>query len=109
MRLPIAPQLSTKDGVSNKNARMTNALKETDDSKELVATRPGLKLSAQSTGNGKGLVAFNDRLLSVYGSTIGVKNGTVNSGMTDLGSLGGGNSSALFISFDGAVIVGTSA
>jgi len=88
VRLPIAPQLSTKDGIGNKNARMTNALKEGDDTAEVVAVRPGLLLSARTEGNGRGLVAFNDRLLSVYGSTLSRKASFPIGVMVDLGVLG---------------------
>lgn len=78
MRLPLTPTLSTKDAVSNKNARLTNCLKEAklspDKKKELsskAVVRPGLVLDAQASGAGNGLVAFNGDLVSVYGATLG--------------------------------------
>jgi len=71
MRLPVVPQLSTKDGVSNKNARMTNMLKETRATGELAVVRPGLVTQAVSTGNGNGLVNFNGDLVSIFGATLG--------------------------------------
>jgi hypothetical protein len=71
MRLPLTPSLSTKDGVSNKNARLTNTLKETTASAEFAVVRPGLALNAEATGVGKGLVVFNNELVSVYGTTLG--------------------------------------
>lgn len=57
MRLPIVPDLNTKDGASNKNARMTNALRENNKS----VVRPGLELNntfpEYDTGvNGNGLI-----------------------------------------------------
>lgn len=71
MRLPVTPQISTKDGVSAKNARLTNVLKETRKTGELAVVRPGLETVATTTGNGGGLVCFNGELVSVYGATLG--------------------------------------
>ena len=71
MRLPVVPQISTKDGVSNKNARLTNCLKESKKSGDKAVVRPGLVLDAQASGVGNGLVAFNGELVSVYGATLG--------------------------------------
>lgn len=71
MRLPVFPNISTKDGTSNKNARLTNVLKVSGP-KEIAEIRPALVESAVSTGNGNGLVSFNDELISVYGATLGV-------------------------------------
>lgn len=70
MRLPLVPQLGTKDGVSDSNARMTNVLAEADESGQLACVRPGLQRLAEDVGNGKGVVSFNDELISVYGSTL---------------------------------------
>lgn len=72
MRLPLTPPLDTRDGVSAKNARLTNCLKEVKKSGEKAVVRPGLVDAATSTGNGYGLVRFNDELVSVYGSSLGV-------------------------------------
>lgn len=72
MRLPIVPQISTKDGVSNKNARLTNCLKESKKSGDKAVVRPGLVLDAQASGVGHGLVVFNNELVSVYGATLGL-------------------------------------
>lgn len=71
MRLPITPQISTKDGLSNKNARLTNCLKEVKKAGEKAVVRPGLVLDAQASGVGNGLVVFNNELVSVYGATLG--------------------------------------
>lgn len=75
MRLPVVPGISTKDGTSNKNARLTNMLKERRKAGDLAVIRPGLEVSAASTGNGNGLVAFNGELVSVYGATLGLNTG----------------------------------
>lgn len=72
MRLPVTVPLSTKDGTSNKNARLTNCLKETTKRGDKAVVRPGLVLDVQASGVGNGLVAFNGELVSVYGSTVGV-------------------------------------
>jgi len=70
MRLPIASPLVSRDGSANKDARLTNMLKEMDGSRELAVVRPGLVLDAVASGVGNGLVVFNDELVSVYGSTL---------------------------------------
>ena len=66
MRLPIVPQLSTKDGVANKNARLTNALRE----KNKAVVRPGLSLVLDYAGAGNGLVPWNDRLIGLFDDTV---------------------------------------
>ena len=71
MRLPIVPQISTKDGTSNKNARLTNCLKESKPSGDKAVVRPGLVLDATASGVGHGLVVFDNQLVSVYGATLG--------------------------------------
>lgn len=70
MRLPITPQVSTKDGTSNKNARLTNCLKEAKKSGEKAVVRPGLVLSDTYAGLGNGLIEFDGRLLVVYDDTV---------------------------------------
>ena len=70
MRLPVVPQISTKDGVSNKNARLTNCLKEVKKSGEKAVVRPGLVLSDTYAGLGNGLIEFDGRLLVVYDDTV---------------------------------------
>ncbi len=78
MRLPVVPDVSTKDGVSNKNARLINALKESNSRGDKAVVRPGLSLDVQASGIGNGLVSFNNTLVSVYGATLGevVQSGT---------------------------------
>ena len=70
MRLPIASPLVSRDGAANKDARLTNMLKESDGGRELAVVRPGLVLDAVASGVGNGLVTFNDELVGVYGSTL---------------------------------------
>lgn len=68
MRLPVASSLQSRDGSANKDARLTNMLKEADEGRELAVIRPGLVLNLSASGIGNGLVAFNNDLVSVYGS-----------------------------------------
>lgn len=75
MRLPLVPSLSTKNGVSNKNARMTNVLKESKKTGDMAVVRPGLTLNATASGVGNGLVVFNGELISVFGTTLGIGSG----------------------------------
>lgn len=70
MRLPVVPQISTKDGISNKNARLTNCLKEVKKSGEKAVVRPGLVLDDTYTGVGSGLIPFDGRLLVIYDDTV---------------------------------------
>ena len=70
MRLPVTHQVSTKDGTSNKNARLTNCLKEAKQSGDKAVTRPGLVLSDTYSGLGNGLIEFDGRLLVVYDDTV---------------------------------------
>lgn len=70
MRLPVTPQVSTKDGTSNKNARLTNCLKEAKKSGDKAVIRPGLVLSDTYSGLGNGLIEFDGRLLVVYDDTV---------------------------------------
>ena len=71
MRLPVVESLSSRDGVVNKDARMTNALAEDDEGVTLAVMRPGLATIATASGAGGGAVNFNDVLISVYGTTLG--------------------------------------
>lgn len=50
---------------------MTNTLKETTRQGDFGVIRPGIRKIASGSGNGNGLVSFNDVLLSVYGSNLG--------------------------------------
>ncbi len=70
MRLPVVPDISTKDGVSNKNARLFNTLKESKSSGDKAVVRPGLVLSDTYAGLGNGLIEFDGRLLVIGDDTI---------------------------------------
>jgi hypothetical protein len=70
MRLPVTPQISTKDATSNKNSRLTNCLKESKPSGDKAVVRPGLVTSDTFTGIGSGLIPFDGRLLVIYDDTV---------------------------------------
>lgn len=70
MRIPVTSQLSTKEGTSNKNARLTNCLKESKKSGDKAVIRPGLVTSDTYTGIGSGLIPFDGRLLLIYDDTV---------------------------------------
>lgn len=70
MRLPVVPQISTKDGTSNRNARLTNCLKESKKSGDKAVVRPGLVLDDTYSGIGNGLIPFDGRLLTIYDDTV---------------------------------------
>lgn len=70
MKLPLVTPLKSRNGTSNKDGRLTNVLAEQKPTGETVAqVRPGLTSIIASSGNGNGLVSFNDTLISVYGQT----------------------------------------
>lgn len=70
MRLPVVQQLDTKDGVSNKNARLTNCLREKTQPADKAVIRPGLVTSDTYSGLGNGLIPFDGRLLVIYDDTV---------------------------------------
>lgn len=73
MRLPVVPQIGTKDGTSNKNARLTNCLMESTKRGDKAVVRPGLELRATAEeGYGGGLTVFDGEMVSVYGTTVGI-------------------------------------
>ena len=71
MRLQIVNDIDSRDGTSNKDERFTNVIADMDTGVALAALRPGLAPIATASGNGNGLVNFNDVLVSVYGTTLG--------------------------------------
>lgn len=72
MRILLTPNLQAKDGQAVKQPRMINLLKEVrSNTSSVVALRPGLVVAAATVGNGNGVVAFNEELVSVYGATLG--------------------------------------
>ncbi len=80
MRLPFVLETDSRDGASDKDARLTNVLSETDEGVSLAVVRPGLSLGATASGAGNGLVVFNDELISVYDATVGAGNPPVSVG-----------------------------
>ena len=70
MRLPVTPQLNTKDGTANRNARLTNMLKESSKAGDKAVIRPGLVASDSYSGVGSGLIPFDGRLLVIYDDTV---------------------------------------
>lgn len=70
MRLPVVVPISTKDGTSNKNARLTNMLKETSKRGDKAVVRPGLVAAGDFPGIGNGLIPFDGRLLVISDDTI---------------------------------------
>lgn len=71
MRLPVVGNVSSKDGATNKNARLTNMLAEQKKNGTTLATvRPGLNGLATSSGDGNNLVCFGVELVNIYGNTV---------------------------------------
>lgn len=111
MRLPVVGDISTKDGSSDKNPRMFNALAEIKKSGKGFATvRPGLSEVTLSSGDGYGLVCFDGTLTSIYGSTL--RTGVYSTVFTDTDLnpdiAGYNNSTAYAASSNGDIVVGTS-
>lgn len=71
MRLPLIPNVESRDGTSNQDERLTNALIEVDDQGAYGCIRPGLVTAATSSGNGNGLSIIDGVLISVFGTTVG--------------------------------------
>lgn len=69
MRLPLIPSVESRDGTSNKDARMSNALKESENGVDFACVRPSLQLVADTTGDGNGL-SYLDTLISVFGGSV---------------------------------------
>jgi len=101
MRLPISSPLVSRDGAANKDARLTNMLKE--DEKAII--RPGLVLNASASGVGNGIVAFNNELVSVYGSTLGVKRSVMTVSPISFGTPFPGNATIFGYSYANSVYV----
>lgn len=109
MRLPLVTEIDSRNGTSDKDARLTNALLETDEGASLACVRPGLALNAEASGVGQGLVVFNDELISVFGTTLGTQPIPDSFSAVIIGALGTGNlASSGASSSDGSVVVGGS-
>ena len=80
MRIPVVGNVSTKDGSSNKNARMTNVLAEDKQGKSFAAVRPGLSQLDTGSGAGTNLVCFNGDLINIkiYAEKAGLENSVIN-------------------------------
>lgn len=70
MRLPLSSDAASRDGAANKDERLTNVLSENDEGVALAVIRPGLTTIATVSGNGGGMVRFNDKLISVFGTSV---------------------------------------
>ena len=71
MRVPLIAELATRDGSASKDSQFTNVLKENVGGTPIAVIRPGLKSVYYSNqGNGRGLVSFNDELLSIFGANL---------------------------------------
>jgi len=70
MRLPVAGTISTKDGTSNKNARMTNMLINQKKDVAKACVRPGLNTLVSGSGAGNNMVCFNGELVNIFGTDI---------------------------------------
>lgn len=70
MRLPVVHQISTKDGTTNKNARLFNMLKESTKAGDLAVIRPSLVESTTYSGVGNGLIVFNRNLLVIVDDKV---------------------------------------
>jgi len=71
MRFGLVPDIDSRNGTANKDERLTNVLVESDEGVVLAALRPGLSTIASASGNGNGLVNFQQVLISVFGTTLG--------------------------------------
>lgn len=80
MRLPLVPEIESRDGSSNKDERLTNVLSENDRGINQAVLRPGLASVATASGSGGSLTTFNGSLVSVFGTTVGVGEGPTSVG-----------------------------
>jgi hypothetical protein len=71
MRLQLVSDIDSRDGSSNKDERLTNALAEKDGKAVYACIRPGLNQVATESGVGNGLTCFGGTLISVYGTVLG--------------------------------------
>jgi len=70
MRLPLASEIDSRDGVSAKDERLTNVLSESDGGVTFSVVRPGLEAVVTSTGNGNGIADFNGEIITVFGTAL---------------------------------------
>lgn len=84
MRLPLIPNIESRDGSNNKDARMTNSLKESENGVDYATSRPALALVATTTGNGNGMV-YRDTLITIFGTTVRYSESLTSIGTVDVG------------------------
>lgn len=71
MRLPIAIDLASRDGTTDKDAGCRNAVIEVSgDSSALIKRPGGLSLGSVGTGVGQLLACYNNNLKSIVGNTL---------------------------------------
>ena len=80
MRLPLVPDIDSRDGTSDKDERLTNVLAESDEGATLAVLRPGLSAIVTDSGAGGSLTTFNGSLVSVFGTTVGIGEGPTSVG-----------------------------
>lgn len=71
MRLELSPELETRNGTSNKDARLTNTLSEMENGVTVACIRPALEAVSTASGNGNGACNFQGVLITVFGTTLG--------------------------------------
>ena len=112
MRIPMVPSLSTKDGTTNKNSRLTNVLVETRKTGKVAQIRPALHHAlSYAAGSGNGLVEFNDKLLSIFDADLVVSTipDHLGEGLIDITEAYNDTitkAASLFISKNGLCVVG---
>lgn len=80
MRIPLAGEIDSRDGSSNKDERLTNVLGEDNNGQQMATVRPGLAAVVTASGAGGNLTTFNGVLVSVFGTTVGVGEGPTSVG-----------------------------
>ena len=80
MRIPLAGELDSRNGTSNRDERLTNVLSETDEGVTLATVRPGLAAVVTASGAGGSLTTFNGSLVSVFGTVVGIGEGPTSVG-----------------------------
>lgn len=85
MRLALTAALDSRDGVEDKDARMTNALAEAEETGNYACVRPSLVTSSINTGDGNAVVDFNGVLITVFGTALGAGSAPVSIGTVEDG------------------------
>lgn len=70
MRVNAVTDVDSRDGVSNKDERLTNMIAEKDGHAILACIRPALNTIVSSSGAGKGVTCFNSTDVFVMGTTL---------------------------------------